>query len=1140
MFMTYITKMRLKGFKSFANPTELEFKNNYNVIIGPNGSGKSNIMDGLSFVLGTISAKSMRAEKSSNLIFNGAKKGAPMKEAEVSIAFDNSKNEFPIKTPEIVISRVIRQNGNSIYKINEETRTRTEVIELLNHAQIDADGYNIVLQGDIVRFMEMKPDERKELIEQVSGITVFEDKKHKAMLELTHVDEKLNEANIILTERKTYLRELKKERDQALKYRDLEKNIKSNKATNLHLQTKSKEEERDEVDSRLKRNNDDLEKIDSKIKAVHDKIAEGKKNLDLINKDIEEKGEIESVKIHKDIESLRSEFIKKSERLNTCNSETKKIAERIKQLNITLDDTDNNISELKKSEKELDDRLKKLEDSNSKLEEKLKKFKTDHGVFDSSDIDSLEKQTDETQKSIFKLQEDRNKLLQRKFHVDSEIKSIGESLKASTSSEYKKLKDSYDSSQDGLAKFIAEESVITSQLNKARRDINEKNTELFKLHGKSASAREFLSSDMALKKIIDSKMKGVHGTISQLAKVDSKYALALEVCAGPRLKGIVVEDEKVAADCIKILKASKLGTCIFLPLNKIKKSDSRPVQGTIANALEVISYDKKFYNAFSYVFGGTFIVEDVESARKIGVGSARMVTLEGDLFESSGAIIGGHRKLSKGISLVEKDSDEKLEKLESEVKDLARLIETLENRYADVSNGLQDARKLKSSLEGEIIRLEKSTGLADAEKLKKRLSELEGDKVFSDLKSLESDISAKTSKLDSLRKDKERLRSNLKDFRNPEVASSLNELEGKKQRAVEEILQLKTDLKNIETQITNIYNPEKQRTLDIIKQHERELNDFTSEAKALEKEIKGKESDLKDSTDKEAKFQKDYKGLFEKRNKVNDDIRNLEASISIENVRIKDIENKINNASISRAKVIAELEALLAEFEQFKGIPLRKSVTQEELKVEIRNFEKLMVEMGNVNLKALEVYETIEKEYEGLVAKAATLETEKADVLNMIAEIEKKKKGLFMKTYRVINENFQRIFVSLSTKGEAFLELENKEDPLSAGIEIKVRIAGNKYLDIKSLSGGEKTLAALAFIFSIQEHQPSSFYLLDEVDAALDKTNSHLLSTLVAKYSKGAQYVLISHNDMVISEADQIYGVSMQENGISKVISLKI
>ena len=276
-----------------------------------------------------------------------------------------------------------------------------------------------------------------------------------------------------------------------------------------------------------------------------------------------------------------------------------------------------------------------------------------------------------------------------------------------------------------------------------------------------------------------------------------------------------------------------------------------------------------------------------------------------------------------------------------------------------------------------------------------------------------------------------------------------------------------------------------------------------------------------------------------RREKVNNLIQSYEITLVKLDESLRSFENVVNSFNIDRAKLVAEKEGLEKEFEEFKNEVLKKTNDIQKLLNEIQDAEKSLLLLGNVNLRALEIYEQIEKEFNELIEKKEKLRIEKQDVLNMMQEIETKKKDLFMQTLNEIDANFRRIFSSLSTKGQAYLELEDPENIFNAGLDIKVKIAGSKHLDIKSLSGGEKTLTALAFIFAIQEYQPASFYLLDEVDAALDKNNSDKLSKLIGEYSKKAQYIVISHNDNLITEAERIYGVSMQE-GVSKVIGLKL
>ena len=320
------------------------------------------------------------------------------------------------------------------------------------------------------------------------------------------------------------------------------------------------------------------------------------------------------------------------------------------------------------------------------------------------------------------------------------------------------------------------------------------------------------------------------------------------------------------------------------------------------------------------------------------------------------------------------------------------------------------------------------------------------------------------------------------------------------------------------------------------KQLKSKANEFKSDNVELEKNsaiLKKKEEEAKE-------FYLRFKELFHNRSKLHEEILKLEALISgiIEKSRETEIRN--NTLSIKNAEISGHLAGLREEFSQYESVQLDTEMSEEQLKYSLQKFEKMKDEIGSVNMRALEIYEEIEKEFNTLVEKKDVLSKEKDDVSSMIGEIESRKKELFMKCYTSVNEEFKKIFLKLSTKGEASLELENSDNPFEEGVMIKVRLSGQKFLDIRSLSGGEKTMTALAFIFAIQEHEPASFYVLDEVDAALDKHNSEKLSKLIRSYSQKAQYILISHNDAMISEADNLYGVTMDESGISKVVSLRV
>ncbi len=894
--MTRIKKLRLHGFKSFAKLSELEFGENFSTIIGPNGSGKSNLSDGICFVLGRLSAKSMRAEKASNLIYNGGKNNQPAKQAEVTIIFNNEKNEFPMQDKEIKITRIAKQNGQSAYKINDKTVTRQQILDLLAAAKLDPDGHNIILQGDIVKFMEMRSEDRREIIEEVSGISVYEDKKHKAMLELQKVEEKLKEAGIILTERSAHLRELKKDRDQAAKYRELQDIIKENKATYLHVLLEEKTKSKKLIDGQISKEESKKSKIQDDINKAKKDIEDRRNEIKQINQELLSRGGKDQLELHHDLEDIKTELTRNTSRLEFLQNEIIKIKNRKETLRTNSDDITRKINELEQQKKEFEKKKIILEKEKSKS------------------------------------------------------------------------KETY--------------------------------------HDRSG-----LIFDYVIQKIRELKSEGIYGTIENLGKTDPKYITAMEVCAGNKYNAIIAEDDHTAESCINHLRKTKAGTAIFLPLNKIKPNELKPelrpllrMNGVHGLAIDLVKFNPKFKAAFFHVYGSTIIVDNIEIARRIGIGRARMVTLDGDLTELSGAMIGGFRR--KTVS------------------------------------------------------------------------------------------------------------------------------------GIDDLLKIENEIKNLVNQ-QKILMPEKDRVAAILKEQDKELIEFEDEIRHLKESIKKNELSKQEQEKLEKKFYEEFKDLSLKRNNLNELIQNKEISLIKLEESIRTIEQLINNIALQRARTIAELEGLEKEFEEYKNEKIKKTSNLQELLENVSRAEHELEILGNVNLRALEVYGEIEKEYSKLLEKKEKLSLEKQDVFNLMNEIETKKKELFMQTLNKINDHFKRIFANLSAKGQAFLELENYDYPFNAGLDIKVKIAGNRYLDIKSLSGGEKTLTALAFIFAIQELQPASFYLLDEVDAALDKANSEKLSKLIAEYSKKAQYIMISHNDNIITEADQIYGISMQD-GVSKAIGLKL
>ncbi len=1161
--MVRIIRMQMKGFKSFANKTEILFGEKFNCVLGPNGSGKSNILDSLCFVLGKAGAKGLRAEKSANLIYNGGKSKKAAKEGVVSIWFSNEDDLFQTGTDEVKLTRIIRQSGQGVYKINDVTMTRQQILELLSRAKINPDGYNIILQGDIIGLVEMSTTERRKIIEEIAGISIYEEKKEKALRELNRVEERLNEADIILAERKVYLQELKAERDQAQKFKELDDKIKRNKATLLHDQLSKKRAEAKKFEEKMASSKKKIAKYQEEIDKLRDMISEKRKLIEDINREVEEKGEKEQVALHKEVETLKVDLAVNKQRVSTLNAELQKISDRKKELEKSFGDLNSKIKILEQSRKETEKQIAAKEKEIALIDSRVEQFRKKHKIGDAADIDKrieeIDKEADAYAENIAKLREEQQNLLRERDRYELRLQGIDEKIQKVLGlekehkgqlEELKKKKENFKQATLELSKCLSEDSSLAAQIANARTKLLARQEELSKLQGQQTRMRESIAGGAAINAILGMKKKTIHGLVSDLGHVKKQYSLALETAAGGRIKSIVVDNDQVAAECINHLKKNRLGVATFLPLNKLRApiidSQVRNIKGNGVHglAVDLLTYDSKYAKVFQYVFASTLVVDDIETARRIGVGKVRMVTLTGDLVETSGAMQGGHRHKTQGAGFQEKELSTNIEKLQAEIADLQAVISRVTQEKSDNEEAIHRLREHKATLEGEIIKLEKSLHLDSADI---GASNEEKKRLTSELKDLDekydeivAKVSSENKKLAMLKIEKQQLREKITALRSPAMIAELNSFDEKKAELKEQITKLSISLKTSESQQANILGPEGENIQKILKQHKKEEEDFKNELKELKSLISTQEKELKDKEKAEKAFYNQFKELFNKRSKYTDEANKAENQIMLKNEDVRKEEMLSNTSSLELARIKAETAGIEEEFKEFEGVPLFKDKPIDQIKREITQFKNMVEQMGAVNMKALEIYETVEHEYDVLMGKKEGLSRERENVLVMINEVDAKKKELFMKTYDVVNENFKRLFKTLSTKGEATLELENPKDVFEGGMTLKVKLSTKKFMDIRSLSGGEKTMTALAFIFSVQEHEPAPFYIMDEVDAALDKKNSERLAKLVRSYSDRAQYIIISHNDGVITEADTLFGISMNEHGMSKVTSLKI
>ena len=690
--MTKINRLTIHGFKSFAYKTEIPFDNKFNCILGPNGSGKSNIGDSLCFVLGRLSAKSMRAEKAANLVFNGGKDKKPATEGTVEMVFDNSQKVFPLDAPEISISRTIEKDSNSTYRINGKKKTRTEILDLLSVAKINPDGYNIVLQGDITHFVDMSPLERRGIIEEISDVSIYEEKKHKALLELQKVEEKLNNAEIILKERKIYLRELQKDRDQALKFKELKDKIDSSKATFLHHQLQERKTIKEKFDQEVGDHEAKKKAVEKKVNLLKEQMAAHRSVVQNLNKEIEQRGEKEQLDVHREIEDLKVNLAKEKTRISTLKDELNKIQLRKDQFAEEIKELESRSSSLGQDQKSLQQTMAHQKKELEGLEGKISQFKKKNNIETSHE---LEKELEDKDKLIEQKQEQAQQirvqqqdLLREKDKLEFQLQQLEERFKKVKEVEeankgqvrlLQQHKTNFKNATLKLNQLLDLESSFSSQLSQARKNVQQLQEKQTQLAAKTSSLQANLEANQALNAILSNKKKfsGIHGTIAELGQVNKKYALALETAAGNRLQHLVVDNDKTAADCIKYLKDQKLGSASFIPLNKIRGQEVSTedkkllkAEGVHDFALNLVSYKAAYQKAFNYIFGNTLVVEDIDVARKVGIGRMKMTTLDGNLAESSGVMKGGFINRRGSLGFKEKDSLEELEHLEKEIGEM--------------------------------------------------------------------------------------------------------------------------------------------------------------------------------------------------------------------------------------------------------------------------------------------------------------------------------------------------------------------------------------------------------------------------------------------------------------------------------------
>ncbi|VVB75309.1 Chromosome partition protein Smc [Candidatus Tiddalikarchaeum anstoanum] len=1109
--MVRINKLILENFKSFGGKTELKFMDKLNIIIGPNGSGKSNIGESISFVLGMMSKKGLRTEKFSDIIFNGGKRGTAAKSATVKIVFSNEDKVFPVEEDFIEISRKVDVDSEGEYRINGKKTTRNEILNVLDYAGLNPEGFNMIMQGSIAKFVDMSTLERRGIIEEVSGIATYEEKKEKTLGELEKVKEKIKETHIILKEREKHLEEIKKEKQLAEKFQNTKQLLKVTKGQLVNKQIKEKEEESLNIQKKIEDGKERITKNQGDIITTEQKIKIIKEEIDALNKNLGSQGAQKQKELEDKIASLKTETHNTEITIKSHTNEIERIKDREAQVIKNLLDYDSETSKLKKEITDYDEKLKSLTEEVSKLKENASS-KREVNYFE------LKQRINEVKDNLLNLRSEQESLIrkQESFENFKDLQEEFEQKKALMDDVLKKLENEMNLNSELALKVDQVNNKITSIIQTLERLKAQKNVSI-------ETAGE------GVKQLLEQNIPGVQGTVAQLIKVNKEYELPIRVAAGNRLLNVVVDTEDTAKKCIDFLKNNRLGVITFLPMNKIKPSPLpdgfRMTQGVVEFAINLVDFNNKYQNIFEYIFRDTLVVQEFETAKKIGIGKIRMVTVQGDLIETSGAITGGFRGEKSPLTLASAENEEKIVSLEEDLAKNQEIYTRIKTSKEENDKNIMSLREKRAGLDAEI------------KNVSSLIEDLKSKSEGFDIRRLEK-VRLDTDKYSSELSEKEK---QIQDFEKTFSKDAFEKTQKVMQNIESEINSLTVNKGIKSSRLKQIVEKDIVELTKIKKDLEKQRLSFSDEISKLKQSLENMNSQLKTYESDEKSFHNKLKENYEKRDKNEEEKRNLLIKIEEKKMHIKDEEDKINNLTLLIAEVHSKSEGLRLKFEEYKSLELPETKKSEkDLEQEVFLLEKKLETFGNVNLKSLDVYKIVEEEYNEVKTKMSQLEGDSNSIISTIDEIEKKKKGTFMEVFNEIRNNFQRIFGIISPGGIADLIVENPDSPFESGIDIKARPKGKKTLTLKSMSGGEKTITALSFIFAIQEYDPAPFYIFDEVDAALDKENATKLAKLAKQYSEKAQFLLISHNDNVISEADYLYGVSMTPDGISKVVTLKL
>ena len=1179
----YLKRLELQGFKSFADKTILELRPGITTVIGPNGSGKSNISDAIRWVLGEQSMKSLRGTKSLDIIFAGTQNRKSLGFAEASLVFDNSDGALPIEFTEVTVTRKIYRSGETGYYINKTPCRLKDVLELFMDTGIGKDGYSIIGQGKIDEILSNKSEDRRHIFEEAAGIVKYRSRKEEAEKKLEHTKLNLLRINDIISEIEGNLGPLQTQSEKAKKYLNLREELKNIEVGlfvyNIEKYKENLQQIVQDIDVMQSQCNDEEGKLE-RVKILKEEL---KSSIDEITEQIENMSNL-GFESQKEIEQLNSEINVAKTRITNNNENNVRFTDEIQEQNEKIQELkqeleqkeakkDNLKQNKEKFEKELNEKQEELARITEKLSAKELEIEDYKQTVEQNTDKKYELQSEINAQEInFQNHEKRQNQIKQEIQttiseLDNTRMNKEEISKGFYESENKKNKAQKSLEEVAKQKQEANQKIksFESNINILSSDMRIKESRLKFLIETEKEKEGYIKSVKSLLKDCENIKdlgKGMHGVLANIIEVPDELETAIEMCLGASLQNIVTDTEEDAKKLVEHLRKNNLGRASFLPIASVKGKKLEKLKGNesgvIGIASDLVKFNKKYEQIILNLLGRTVIVDNMDTAIKVAKQNGytfRIVTKDGDLINPSGAITGGS-VAKKTVNILGRGKE--IEKLEKEIKNIKAKIQKLEEEKEEYEQSIEGILELSANLEKELQEIdityatEKQKMISideNIQKLQNRLNKLkEEQKNLETLKqeSIEQkekiqeetqkitnqneELSKLISEFAELNKDDQKYIDDLNfDITNLKISvSSFDESESSIQEIQERINQelnnAKASIENKNNQIEQIKvdneNLEKsiQETLNKIEEIKQKVNNSSSEIEKMKQERAQKSEKLSKQEDEiTSKF------------KIIEDLKSQLVKLDVKKTKVEEDINTIIN------KMWEEYELTPNNVEGYAK-PENVALTQKR----VNNIRTEIRDLGSVNVDSIEEYKNLKDRYDFMSEQRLDLENTMSKLRKVITDMTQIMKEQFREKFKIINKNFGEVFAELFGGGKASLNLEDEENILECGIEITVQPPGKKLQNMMLLSGGEKAFTAIALLFAILKINPAPFCVLDEIEAALDDVNVFRYADYLKKFTEHTQFLVITHRKGTMEAADTVYGVTMEESGISKLLSMKL